>query len=436
MDETIKAIYNSWLNRKLPEILPRETKIDGYLNMEPRKIIVVTGFRRIGKTYLVLSGLESLLKEATREEIIYLNFDDERIPRRTEFLSALIPSLRSNMKSEIQFLILDEIQDMPEWSNWLRRINDTEDIRIVITGSSSKVSSREIPTELRGRCLEIKLFPLSFREFLKFKKIEITPEKIPNSDNEKVQLRRAMDEYIMFGGMPEVVLAQEDKKSEILQEYFRTVVQRDITERHRVKNEEGLKALLRLLLNSTQYSISKLHNTLKSMNYSIGKTTLQQYLSYIEQSYFMQSLEIFYPKVKDRLQYPRKVYFIDTGFINALSVRLSKNLGRLYENIVATELMRRAGNHQWGIHYWKDSQGKEVDFVVVRDLAASQLIQVCYDLEDLDTKKREIRSLLKAERELNCSNLLIITKDQEGIEKIKESMITFIPLWKWLLNND
>ncbi len=433
MNRTILAIFNSWLDRKLPETIPRETNIDDYLTLEPRKIVVVTGFRRIGKTYLLLHALQKLLKDKSREEVVYLNFDDERIPNRTEFLTELLPVIRSSMDQDIELLVLDEIQDMPNWSKWIRRINDSEDIRLLITGSSSKVSSREIPTELRGRCLEVRLFPLSFREFLEFKELRINTKRVPYSEKESVKLNKALNEYLQFGGMPEVVLLPKERKYETLQEYYRTVVQRDIAERYNIKNDEGLKALLRLLLNSTQYSVNKLYNTMKSMNYHIGKTTLQNYISYIESSYFICSLQIFSPKVKDRLQHPRKVYIIDTGFINALSVRLSKNMGRLYENVVAVELMRRTSGAEWGLHYWKNGNGKEVDFVVVQGLAATQLIQVSYDVDDPNTKKRETRALVQAAKELGCSNLLIITKNEESIEKVNGHTITYVPLWKWLL---
>jgi predicted AAA+ superfamily ATPase len=294
--------------------------------MKPRKIIAVTGFRRVGKTYLLLQLISKTLKDQNKEQEVYINFDDERIPEKTEFLTELLPTIKQTFKKETQHIFLDEIQNMPNWSKWLRRIYDTENFGIFVTGSSSKVSSREIPTELRGRCLEIKVFPLSFREFLRFKNMKIDPSVLQYSENEKTKVTRALDEYLRFGGMPEVVLSDEERKSEILQQYYGTVVRRDIVERFNVKNEEGLKAMMRLLLNSTQYSISRLYDTLKSLNYEIGKTTLLHYIQYVESSYFTHSLPIFSYKIKDHLQYPRKIYFIDNGFISSLSTRHSKDI--------------------------------------------------------------------------------------------------------------
>ena len=195
---------------------------------------------------------------------------------------------------------------MPDWSQWLRRIYDNYDIAIFVTGSSSKVSSHEIPTELRGRCLEVKVFPLSFKEFLAFKEIQIDSQSARYSENERATVVKALDEFLYYGGMPEVVLAPEDKKIEILQQYYSTVVSKDISERFRIRNDEALKALLRLLINSNRYSISKMYNTLKSMGYAVGKTSLANYIGYIESSYFLISVPVISPKIKERMQCPRQ----------------------------------------------------------------------------------------------------------------------------------
>ena len=433
MDSTIKTVLYTWFDKKIPHIILRDYDISSYVTTKPKKIIVVTGFRRVGKTYIMYKLLSELTKEKDREQVIYINFDDERIPEQTGFLTELLPTIKKNIGSEIEFLFLDEIQNMPSWSKWLRRIYDNENLRIFITGSSSRVSSREMPTELRGRCLEVHCYPLSFTEFLRFKNVKIDLTAIPYSEKETVKAARQLDEFLTYGGMPEVVLTSEDRKYEMLQQYYGTVVRRDIVERFKVNNEEGLKALLRLLLNSTQYSISKLYNTMKSLNYEIGKTTLLNYMNYIESSYFIKSVPIFSPKVKDQLQYPRKLYFIDNGFINALSTRLSENMGRSYENVVAVELQRRSSKRDMEMFYWKDGKGKELDFVVKEGLRVKQLIQVCYDIDDYDTKKREVDGLVKASEVLKCKNLLVITGDYEGVERKKDKRIKFIPLYKWLL---
>jgi len=434
MKDTIKTILYSWIDKKIPITLPREIRLENYLDIKPRKIIAITGFRRVGKTYLLFQLISKMLQRQNKEQIVYINFEDERIPEQTRFLTELIPTIKQTFKKEIQYIFLDEIQDMPKWSKWLRRIHDNENLGIFVTGSSSKVSSREIPTELRGRCLEVRVFPLSFREFLVFKNVDVDLDALKYSENEKTRVTTKLEEYLRFGGMPEVVLSTEDKKLEILQQYYGTVVGRDIIERYNVKNGGGLRAMMRLLLNSTQYSISRLYDTLKSLNYEIGKTTLVNYLHYVESSYFMHSLPIFSYKIKDYLQYPRKLYFIDNGFISSISTRHSKDYGRFYENAVAIELLRRYSEKDVKLYYWSDRRGKEVDFVVKNGLRIKQLIQVCYDIEDYNTKKREVDALLKAGKDFNCKNLFVITEDYEGLEEFKNRKVNFVPLSKWFLN--
>ncbi|MBS3114961.1 ATP-binding protein [Candidatus Woesearchaeota archaeon] len=434
MAELTKTILNEWKEKTLPEVISRETDLLGYADTKPNKIVVITGFRRTGKTFLIFSLIQKLLKEKSKEQAVYVNFEDERIPLKTEFLTNLLPAIKQMYNKQLEFLFLDEVHNIPEWSKWLRRVYDSEKIRIFVTGSSSKMSSKEIPTELRGRFLEVKVFPLNFKEYLKFNNKSINLKVVDHSENEKAKIIRAFKDYLEFGGMPEVVLADEDRKIEIIHNYYNTVIRRDIIERFKIRNQESLKALLNLLLNSTSYSISKLYNTLKSLNFEVGKGTIQSYLSYIENSYFLHSLQLFSLKIKDQMQYPRKIYLIDNGFITALSSKFSKNLGRLYENLIFLELKRKlSSDPKQDAYYWRNQQKEEVDFVIKQGLKVKQLIQSCYEISDYDTKKREIRALVKASKELKCNNLLIITEDKEGEEKIEGKKIKYTPLWRWLL---
>lgn len=433
MNEIIQKLLYEWKEKTLPQVQKRELSLEGYLDQPQRKVTAITGFRRVGKTYLIFHLIQQLLQQGRdKEEVTYINFEDERIPPQTEFLTQLLPTIKEAFQKPLTHLFLDEVQNIPNWSKWLRRIYDNEKIHIFVTGSSSKLSSHEIPTELRGRCLQVLVYPLSLREFFSFKNFQVDPQALEYSENQKAQFLKLFREYLQFGAMPEVVLSNPDKKLEILQEYYKTVVQVDVIERFDVKNQEGLKSLLRLLVNSTYYSISKLYHTLKSLSCTIGKTTLLHYLGYIENSYFLYSIPIFSPRVKDQLYYPRKVYFIDNGFITALSTKFSHSWGQLYENMVFVELKRRS-NIETEILYWKDSTGKEVDFVIKQGLEMIQLIQVCYDIEDNQTKQREVKALLKASIELRCKNLLIITQKLDTIETVKGTKIVYRPLWKWLL---
>ena len=433
MDKIIKTILAEWKGKKIPAIIPREINIQDYLNLKVNKIIVLNGFRRVGKTYILYGLVNELLKSNSREEVVDINFEDERIPLKTEFLSGLLPTAEEIFNKRVKYLFLDELHNIPNWSKWLRRIYDNQEMKIFVSGSSSKMSEEEIPTELRGRFLEIKIFPLSFKEFLKFKNLDFDFKILDYSGKERPLILKALMEYLKFGGLPEIVLIEENKKFELAQSYYATVIKRDIIERYNIKNEESLKALIKLLLDSKEYSISKSYNNLKSSGYKIGKSTLQRYISYIENSYFAFSLPIFSYKIKDQMQYPKKIYFIDNAFINSISTKFSNNLGRLYENIVAVELKRRKNE----CCYWKNIEKEEVDFVINNDSKARQLIQVCYDISETDTKKREIRALLKASKDLKCKNLLLINHDYFGEEELEwfgiKRKVKFIPLWKWLL---
>ena len=428
MKEIIRTILNEWKVRKLPEVLQREIDLFPYTKMNPKKIIVIPGFRRTGKTYLMFNLIMKLLQEIPKEEIVYINFEDERIPSQTQFLSDLLPTLHSFYHKKVRYLFLDEVHNMPNWSKWLRRIYDTEELCIFVTGSSSKMSTKEIPTELRGRYLQHELLPLSFQEFLVFKKIKITKNI---SSSEEQLIHRSLQEYIDYGGMPEVVLTSEERKLEFIQSYYNSVIRRDIIERNKIRNEEILKACLRLLLNSTTITISKLYNTLKSLQLKTGKGTIHHYLGYIENSYFIYTVSVFSFKMKDQMQYPRKVYFVDVGFLN-ISNKFSHDYGRKYENIVYLHLRRKVKSPD-EIYYWKNAQHEEVDFVLKPGLKVKQLVQVCYDISDYDTKKREIKALLKGSSELKCNNLIVITEDLEKKESIKGKTIKYIPLWKYLL---
>jgi predicted AAA+ superfamily ATPase len=434
MTEIIKTLLWEWKERKIPLIFKRDVDLSRYIKAKVNKITAITGFRRTGKTYSMFHLISELLKENSKEKAAYFNFEDERIPRKTEFLTQLMPAISRTYKEKIKYLFLDEIQNIPDWSKWLRRIYDTEaDIRIFVSGSSSKMSGEEIPTELRGRFLEVKMFPLSFKEYLRFNNFEFDLKSLDYSGENKAVVLKALDDFQEYGALPEIVLSEEEKKVEIAKSYYQTVVRRDIIEKHKIKNEEALKALLMLLLNSTKYSISKLYNTLKSLGHKVGKNTLQNYLRFIEESYFMFSVPIFSYSVKDQMQYARKNYFIDTVFISKLSHKFSKNYGRLYENTVALELKRRGQE----FYYWENSKQHEVDFAVKKDNKIKQLIQVCYDTADLTARKREIRSLIAASKDLKCDNLLIITNDYEAQKEEEwfgtKRKIKFIPLWKWLL---
>lgn len=420
MEEILRTILYEWQERKLPKIIKREIKIEAEGQTPLRKATVVTGFRRSGKTYLLFSLIKKLLSFYSRQQVIYINFEDERLPQTTGILSNLLPTIQSTFGKKPQFLFLDEIQNIPSWSKWLRRILDTEAIKIFVTGSSSKMSSFELPTELRGRAWEIKVFPLSLSEFFQFKEISFDWDKFDSLAEEKAKFYYVFDEFLTYGSLPEIVFTPEEKKQELLQGYFNTVVRKEIMERFTIKNEEALKAILKLLLNFTYLTVSKLYNNLKSLGLSVGKTTINEYLSYIESSYFLKQVYIYSPSAVNQLQYPRKIYFVDNGFITTLSTKFSKNYGRLFENFIFWVLAKQFEE----IFYFRDRKEKEVDFVLREGEKTKALYQVCYDISDFETSEREIRNLILAGKRLSCNNLILFTlRKGEALSKHKEVKI-------------
>lgn len=424
MNTLLRTLLYSWRDLNVPSVISRDIHIDTSIRQGDNNAIVITGFRRTGKTYLAYEAIAELLKTHTKEGVVYINFEDERIPLpTTDLLTNLIPEIQATFGKKPKYLFLDELQLIPNWSKWVRRILDTEETRIFITGSSSKMSSFELPSELRGRSWETKVYPLSFSEFLQFKKITVDIEKMAYVKEEEAGYRYLFDEYLLFGALPAVVLAPQEKKQELLQLYFNTVVQKEISERFKIDNDVALRTLLKLLLNSTYITISKLTNSLKSMGIAVGKTTINNYLSYIESSYFMKQLLIYSPVVINQLQYPRKVYFIDTGFITALSTKFSKNMGRLFENMVFNKLSQL---HET-MYYYRDDNGNEVDFVILEDSKTTALYQVCTDLSDSETRSREVKSLLKAGITLNCSNLYLVTLDRNNTTTLPKEIEVVTP---------
>lgn len=411
MDTILRTILYEWRDRALPVLLPRDVKLDTTKRPSDSNATVVTGFRRVGKTYLVFAAIQELLRTHTysRDDVVYINFEDERLPLQTDTLTNLLPAIQAVYGRKPKYLFLDELQVIPGWSKWVRRILDSEDIQLFITGSSSKLSSYELPTELRGRAWEVPVAPLSLAEFLRFKGITIDLDKLAVVPDEQARLRYLLDEYLKFGALPAVVLADPAQKQELLQSYFQTVVQREIGERHQIGNEAALRTLLKLVVNTNMITISKLYNTLKSLGIPVGKATIDNYLHYIEESYFMRQLPIYNASVVNQLNYARKVYFVDTGFITALSTKFSTNMGRLLENAVFNRLARQHDT----VHYYKDDRDNEVDFVVLENGQPTALYQVCYDLSDAETRQRELRPLLRAGARLQCPRLYLVTVEPD-----------------------
>jgi len=289
--------------------------------------------------------------------------------------------------------------------------------------------SREIATQLRGRTVSYLLLPFSFREFLKARNFEIKKYyTIEEEGGRKKELRK----YLEYGAFPEVVMKKE--KERILKEYFNTILYNDYVERFGLENIELAKTIFEFCFQNfaKEMSVRKILNYLSSTGVRAGKNTLYTYIHNLPETLTVFFVEKFSQSVYERVSWPRKVYICDLGLSKILG--FTQDLGKSMENVVFLELLRGMNIEPLrSIYFYKTKDGREVDFVIKEKAKIKQLIQVTYASGRDEIEKREVRSLLKAGEELRCKDLLVITWDYEGEEKIGNQKITFVPLWKWLL---
>jgi len=404
--------------RIIANAIPRDLKVP----LKSSFIISIIGPRRAGKTYFLFSLYKKLKDSA------YLNFEDTRLAEiKAKEIRDVIRIFIEIYGKTPKNLLLDEIQNIEGWEKTVRELYDLRKYRIFITGSSSKLLSREIATELRGRALSFALLPFSFKEFLKFKQIKI--EKYLSKD-EEAKIKNMLGSYLEFGGFPDVVKNKE--KIKLLKEYADLILFRDFVERHKIRNLDLARMLHNFMIQNyaKEISIRSLFNKIKA-NVAISKDTVYEYTTKLEDTMFFFFLKKFSTKIHLRESWPKKIYLCDTGLTKLF--KYSQDYGRLMENIVFLEFIRKKNkNPLIDVFYLKMVEG-EVDFVIKDGMKVKQLIQVTYASGKEEIEKREIKSLLKASGLLKCKNLLCITWDYEEEEMIERKKIKFIPLWKWLL---
>ena len=415
----------------LPEMKERILGLPTNIN----KAVTVVGLRRTGKTYLLYQTIGKLLRHGLNiEEIFYINFEDNRLDGITSNdLSEIVELYKKyNPKSKTMYLFLDEVQNVQGWERFVRRILERRDARIFITGSSSKLLSIEIATTLRGRSLSFHLLPLSFHEFLRFKKVDF---KQPFIEDERGLIKRYLEEYMEFGGFPEIVNYENILKIRTLQEYLDLIIYKDLVERYSIEKIEVMKSLIRIVVKNfaTRTPVRRFRNILLSTGRELSKNKVYEYFSYLEDVGFVIPIKKFSYSEMESMRSMAKLYLADNGFPTIYGI---SDLGRRMENIVALELIRRKYylNPTIEIRYWLGKNNREVDFVQSEGFTVKELIQVCYDLTDIYTKKREVKSLIEASKELKCRNMKVITWNYENKEMVEGKKILYIPLWKWLLS--
>jgi len=424
--DIFKGLIVDFQKRDISHVIKRETTIP----LDTGKIITIKGVRRCGKTCLLFSLINSLRERIDKKNIVYINFEDDRLfPLQSEDLAALTDAfyeLYPDKKNEKVFFFFDEIQDVKGWEKFVRRIYDTENCSIFITGSSSKFLSKEIASSLRGRTLSYEIFPLSFTEFLRFKHIEIDLY----SSGSVARIKNALHEYIMKGGFPEVVNYDRELFIRTLQEYVDLIMYRDILERFNITNTFLLKYLIKFCFTniSTLISFNKLYNDFKSQGLHLSRNTIYEYMSYLEDACALFMVPLHSASVREEWRNPRKIYTVDVGFKSVIEYPALKDIGRIYENLVFLELRKKHMN----IRYMKQKQ--EVDFYFL-DKGKGSLFNVCYNIDEPSTKEREIKGLLEAMETLGIRKASIITNEREEEIKANNKTIDIVPLWKWLLRD-
>lgn len=426
--DILKEIIRDFHLTPLPALIERDIAIPFHSG----KIITLVGARRSGKTSVLFNLMDKLLREGVDfRNILYINFEDERIDLKLNELDLILRAyseLYPDAKIKNCYFFFDEIQNIERWEKFIRRVYDSLTKNIFITGSNSKFLISDIATSLRGRTVSFEIFPLSFREYLRFNKVEIDI----HSSRSLAKINNYLLRFLKNGGFPEVFDYDDNMRAKVLQEYFNVMIYRDLIERYGIKNAVVLKYFLKRILASAakQLSVNTIYNELKSSGVKIGKNHLYEYLEACQNIYLVFVLTKHAHKLVSRELGERKIYAIDNGLLNAISFKFSEDKGKAVEQAVFLELRRRGRE----VYFYRERY--ECDFVVKEGHRVSEAIQVAYSLSDKKTAEREIRGLVDACENLGLKEGVIITVDEPkefGSERIK---IKQTPLYKWLLESD
>jgi uncharacterized protein len=423
--ETLKSLIRTFHSEELPKYLPRRLTIP----LRSNKIISLIGPRRSGKTSELFNLMAAILEDGVPiRQLLYLNFEDERLDFEVRTLDSILQAyleLYPDLKFKECFFFFDEIQNIDGWERFVRRVHDSISKNIFITGSNAKLLSKEIATSLRGRALTYKVLPLSFLEYCQFKKIPLDLY----ARRSKAHLTNALKDYLQWGGFPEIIDYSDDLKTRTLQEYFNTMMYRDMIERYDLKHPALIKYFLKKLLScvTKNISVNKLFNELKSAGFKISKQKLYDYLIMSENIFLGIVLKKYSTTTINQELTDKKIYIIDNGLLTATHFRFSNNVGKAMEQCVFLELFR---NDQ-SVFYYKEKF--ECDFLIQEGLTIVSAIQVCYALDNAETRRRELQGLLAACNAFGLSKGSIITYEQEEEFLYEGIAVQVIPLIKWLL---
>lgn len=374
----------------------RHTKYDADELLQNPLIKLITGPRRVGKSVFALLMLQG-------KNFAYLNFDDNQLLEKWD--EDLAMSALDDVYPDYDFMLLDEIQNLPDWDLWVSKLY-RRGKNLIITGSNAKMLSSEMASVLTGRYLQIEMLPFSLEETMSWK--NISPEK----EEQAAQAIVLADDYMRNGGYPETIPARSITKS-YLSTLFDSILLKDVAQRHKVRNTTDLYNLATYLLSNFCNPISA--NELAGELGLSSVATTKKFCDYLNEPYLFFYLPRFNNKLKLMNKVPKKVYVVDNGFVQSTAFNLSENLGRLLENQVFVELLRRGYIPGQTLFYYRTRNDKEIDFVTRKGAKVEQLIQVCYDMTSEKTRKRELDALTEAAEELHCDNLLVITNSEQQV---------------------
>lgn len=378
-------------------------------------IIVITGLRRCGK-----STLQAQLSQFFKNDYHYLNFDDERWTGFTVSDFNQVHKTLIELFGEKKYILMDEVQNIPRWELFVRRLHDAGH-KLIITGSNASLLSREIGTHLTGRHRLIELLPFSFKEYLQFKKIPATMA----TTTESAHLNRALRHYLQSGGIPDAIKYPD---TGFCAQLYQDIIYRDISARYAIDSLKNLKELSLYLVSNIGRSIS--FNKLRQMLMLGSVNTIKSYLDHLEISWLYFTINVYSPSVKQQQIAAKKVYCIDNGIMSDVGFQTSDNLGWLLENLVFLHLRRQTRE----IFYAKNDDGSEVDFLIRKGTKPVQLVQACTTLADESTQKREVSALVKAMAQHKLVEGTIVTLDQSQTLRVGKRKIHIVNAAEWLLS--
>lgn len=417
--------------RRIPEILPG---IPRALQAEvlPGKATVLMGIRRSGKTTVLSQWMAGLRSQGvSRRNILHLDFFDERLagfgPDHFQSIVDVFLADGGPIKGKVH-AFFDEIQETTGWEGFVHRIQQNLGWQVYLTGSSSRMLSKEIATRMRGRSLSYELFPFSFREYLQALRLPPSPQDAVS----RAAILAACDRYLEEGGFPESVDISETARIRLHQEYFSTVLQRDLILRNDSPHPVAVRDLALKLMqdNACLHSVNRLAAALQAAGHSASKTFVAGCLDWMHDAFVFFPVPIFTRSESKRQANPRKWYCVDTGLVRSVASRFTQNEGRTLETAVFLHLRRRGLE----IAYHRTQSAREVDFVYRDEAGKARLLQVCWNMEDAGTREREISALTEAIRELKPAKAAIITHRQEEILEASGMRVPVIPAWRFLLD--